>query len=184
MSIERVVGRLGGHVGDLSDGHERWRIYRLAVDLPEAWADLLDAARHEADPAITSAVVVQLLEVVPPEMRPAVVDVLGKGEGHDFAATRSKELGIMDELLADRYDAKIAHAEVGSWSTWLQLRAASQVANGEILAELSKSGRTKRVRYVASRRMRSPGIDPQSHLVILAADPPRSPRPSRCPGLV
>jgi hypothetical protein len=160
VSIERIVGRVGDHVGDLSDGHERWRIYRLAVDLPEAWADLLDAVRHEADPTIASAVAVQLLEVVPPEMRGAVVDVLDKGKGHDFAATRSKELGIMDELLAGRYDAKIARAQVDSWSTWLQLRAVSQVANEEILAELSKSGRTKRVRYVASRRMRSPGTGP------------------------
>src|SRR5262249_40722874 len=98
-------------------------ISRVRITSPEQGD--VGAAPNSALPAQERAAA----DFAPPEMRSVVVDVLGMGKGHDFAATRSKELGIMDGLLAGRYDAKIAHAEVDSWSTWLQLRAASDAGS-------------------------------------------------------
>jgi hypothetical protein len=68
-AIERIAAQIGEHLGDLSSGHERWRIYRRAVDLPDSWSDLLDAVRCEPDPSIASATTIQLLERVPPDLR-------------------------------------------------------------------------------------------------------------------
>jgi hypothetical protein len=154
-ALERIAALLDDHVGDASSGHERWRFYRRAIDLPGSWTDLLNAIKYEPDPSIASAVVVQLLERVPAEMRPTVVDVLGDGKEHDFVAARSRELEILESLLASAYDAQIVHSRFASWSTWLQLRVAAEVGDQRILGQLAQSGRTKRVRSVAARRLRS-----------------------------
>jgi hypothetical protein len=78
---ERLAARVEERPGDLSSGHERWRIYRRAIEMPRAWADLLAAIASEPDQAIASAAAVQLLERVPPEIRDAVVGVLADGKG-------------------------------------------------------------------------------------------------------
>jgi hypothetical protein len=105
---------------------------------------------------MASAAAVQLLEQVPPEMRNAVVGVLADGKGRDFTALRSRELGILESLSDGRYDAGNVHEHLDSWSTWLQLRAVGEVTDKGILAELARSGRTKRVRSAASERLRLP----------------------------
>jgi hypothetical protein len=123
---ERLAARVEERAGDLSSGHERWRIYRRAIEMPRAWDELLTAMASEPDQAIASAVVVQLLERVPPEMRNAVVGVLADGKGRDFAALRSRELGILESLSDGEVDN--VHEHIDSWSTWLQLRAAGESA--------------------------------------------------------
>jgi hypothetical protein len=153
---ERLAARVEERAGDLSSGHERWRIYRRAVEMPQAWADLLAAIASEPDQPIASAAAVQLLERVPPEMRNAVVGVLADGKGRDFAALRSRELGILEALSDGRYDIGNVPELLDSWSTWLQLRAAGEVTDERILAELARSGRTRRVRSAASERLRLP----------------------------
>jgi hypothetical protein len=153
---ERLAARVGERVGDLSSGHERWRIYRRALEIPQAWNDLLAAIGSEPAQPMASAAAVQLLEQVPPEMRNAVVGVLADGKGRDFTALRSRELGILESLSDGRYDAGNVHEHLDSWSTWLQLRAVGEVTDKGILAELARSGRTKRVRSAASERLRLP----------------------------
>jgi hypothetical protein len=154
--VRRLAAHLGSETGDLSSGHERWGVYQHAVDTPETWPDLLAALKSEPDQPVASAVVVQLLERVPSEMRGGVVGVLTEGKSRDFAEARSRELGILESLAARRSGAD--PAQLGSWSTWLQLRAASEATDEAVLAELARSGRTRRVRSVASRR--SSGQEP------------------------
>lgn len=155
---ERLAARVGEQAGDLSSGHERWRIYRRAVEMPQAWADLLAAIGSDPDQPMASAAAVQLLERVPPEMRNAVVGALANGKGRDFVALRSRELGILESLSDGRYDVGNVHEHLDSWSTWLQLRAAGEVTDERILAELARSGRTRRVRSTASERLRLPAF--------------------------
>jgi hypothetical protein len=87
-------------------------------------------------------------------MRNAVVEVLADGKGRDFAALRSRELGILESISDGRYDVGNVKEHLDSWSTWLQLRAASEVTDERFLAELARSGRTRRVRSTASERLR------------------------------
>jgi len=153
---ERLAARVGERAGDLSNGHERWRIYRRAVEMPQAWGDLLSAIASEPDQPMASAAAVQLLERVPPEMRNAVVSALADGKGRDFAVLRSRELGILDSLSDGRYGVGNVDKNLDSWSTWLQLRAAGEVTDERILAVLARSGRTRRVRSAAAERLRLP----------------------------
>lgn len=155
-ACERLAARIGERAGDLSSGHERWRIYRRAAEMPLAWADLLTAIGSELDRPIASAAVVQLLERVPPEMRDAVAGVLAGGKERDFAALRSRELEILESLSDGWHDADNVHEHLDSWSNWLQLRAARETTDERILSELSRSGRTRRVRAAASGRLRLP----------------------------
>lgn len=155
---ERLAARIGEPAGDLSSGHERWRIYQRAMDMPQAWADLLAAIASDPDRGVAAGVAVPLLERVPPEMRDAVVATLADGNGHDYAVVRSRELGILESLADGRYDVGNVHEGLDSWSNWLQLRAAGKVTDERVLAELASSGRTKRIRSTASRRLRLPAF--------------------------
>lgn len=153
-AVERLAARVGEEAGDLSSGHERWRIYQRAMGIAQARSDLLAALKVEPDRPVASAAAVQLLMCVPPESRNAVVAVIGEGKGRDFVALRSKELGILESLLAGEYEVNNVLEDLDSWSTWLQLRVASQVTDGRILAELARAGHTKRVRSTATERLR------------------------------
>ena len=155
--VQRLAGRIGEKAGNPSSGHERWRIYRRAIEIPQAWADLLAAIGSDQDLPMASAAAVQLLERVPPEMRDAVVHALASEERREFAALRSRDLGILESLSGGRYEIGNVHKYLDSWSTWLQLRAAGEVTDERILVELARSGRTKRVRSTASGRLMAGG---------------------------
>ena len=128
------------------------------MEMPQAWADLLAAIASDPDRGVAAGVAVPLLERVPPEMRDAVVATLADGNGHDYAVVRSRELGILESLADGRYDVGNVHEGLDSWSNWLQLRAAGEVTDERVLAELASSGRTKRIRSTASRRLRLPAF--------------------------
>ncbi len=113
----------------LSSGHERWRIYQRAMEMPQAWADLLAAIASDPDRGVAAGVAVPLLERVPPQMRDAVVATLADGNGHDYAAARSRELGILESLSDGRYDVGNVREDLDSWSNWLQLRVAGKVTD-------------------------------------------------------
>jgi hypothetical protein len=117
---------------------------------------LLTAIEGEPDQPVASAVAVQLLERVPQGMRNMVVGVLADGKWRDFAALRSEELGILELITDGRHDVSETCEHLDSWSTWLQLRVAGEVADERILAELARLGRTRRVRMTASERLRLP----------------------------
>jgi hypothetical protein len=119
---------------------------------------LLAAIASEPEEPVAAAAAVELPEHVPPETRDAVVGVAPEGKGRNFAALRSRELGILDSLCDGRHDVGSLHEDLGSWSNWLQLRAAGKVTDERILAELARSGRAKRVRRTASGRLRLPAF--------------------------
>jgi len=155
MDVDSLARLTGETIGDASSGHERWRIYRRAVDLQQTWTRLLEVIRHEPDPAIASAVVVQLLERVSPDIRPLVVATLPEGKHRDFAETRSREIGILEAHSTGHYTPGPAPNNVDSWSTWLQLRVSNHANDKRVLEELAVAGRTKRVRAAATQRLRS-----------------------------
>lgn len=150
--IEHLARETGVHVGDISDEHERWRIYGKALDCPRVLAPLLSAIRHEPVASVASAVGVALLERVAPHARASVIAAIPGCHGRDYASARSADLAILESLLAGAYDP--ARHQVDQWSDWLQRRVADEADDGRVLAELAQGGRTKRVRRVAAERLR------------------------------
>lgn len=161
--MDSLARQVGETIRDASSGHERWRIYRRAADLRQTWDLLLEAIRHEPDPSIASAVVVQLLERASPDIRSLAVAALPEGKQRDFAETRSREIGILEALSTGHGPPGEARDNVDSWSTWLQLRVSSNTDDERVLEELAEAGRTKRVRGAAAQRLRSLNVNPPAN---------------------
>lgn len=157
MSFEERLTALAERVGDehrsVQDGHARWGIYSQAIQITEAWPELLELLKDEPDKSIASSAIVNLLEVLPESRRSDFVSVLPAGRIRDYAATRAQELLVLENL-PSRGSVPDAEPSVLSWSAWLQLRAANSAENGHILEILSTAGATKRIRSAARERLR------------------------------
>ena len=155
QALELLAERMA-ESGELESGHVRWAIYCRAMDCPEEWPNLLTVVQLEPDPAISSSVVIQMLDRVPLEQREDYVKALPPGKSRELAATRAREIRILNLLSEGRSDHLPAgDLRVDSWTNWLQLRAASSVNDFHVLDSLSRVGRTRRVRSTATTRLRS-----------------------------
>ncbi|SNS19750.1 hypothetical protein [Actinacidiphila glaucinigra] len=152
-----LAHRLGAAPGDLSgllhDEHERWALYRRALEHPACLPDLFDAVAVEPDPSVALGIVLQVLGGLPPDERAAWTDRLGTERGRAYAARRARELGILQgaSVTALLQDASVPE----SWSDWLQLRLAESSQEPAVLNRLVAAGRTKRIRRLASERERA-----------------------------
>jgi hypothetical protein len=139
---------------DPESGHERWAVYRAAMEDPNSWRLLGEAVQLEPDAAMAMSVVLTMLEKLPAERRGEWVDKLSSDKDLTYARRRSQELRVLDGLsggvpaLSDgiQFDA--------SWSVWLQLRLAEAATDESLLLQLSELGVTKRVRNAAISRLR------------------------------
>lgn len=152
-----LAHRLGAAPGDLAgvlhDEHERWALYRTALEHPACLPDLFDAVAAEPDQNVGLGIVLQVLGRLSPDERPAWTDRLGTEHGRAYAARRACELGI---LRSPSVTARLDDASVPeSWSDWLQLRLAESSQEPAVLIRLMDAGRTKRIRRLASERERS-----------------------------
>jgi hypothetical protein len=145
--------------GDLADEHVRWAIYQAALR-HEAYDALRDVLAHEPDHVMGSGAVVAALEQVPRADRSGWVAVARGWTTADFVSRRADELRIAEDVrqdgpVADRDSSDdVGTAEIGSWSDWLQRRAANPSTRADVLGLLAEHGRTRRVRNRAAEALR------------------------------
>lgn len=154
-AIEEISRAIGEAAGDISSGHARWEIYRRAIDTPQSWGTLIEAIGLEVDPAIATSVAVGLLERVPSGMQESIIAAVRPAKNREFVALRARETNILESLSTGRFDVAELGDDLDSWSNWLQLHAAEDIADSGVLDMLAQRGRTKRIRNVASQRMRT-----------------------------
>ncbi len=148
-----VARRTGVEKLDLSNGHARWDVYRRMMDSPVEWGRLLEIVGEEPDPSIAAAVVVAMLERVPAAERILWVD--RTSAKNSFAVLRMREIGVLESVSGDQgKEYPLALDQLSEWSDWLQRRAAEESTSPGVLEQLSQSGRTKRIRHLATERLR------------------------------
>jgi hypothetical protein len=151
-AIRALAAQLGitGLGLDTSDEHQRWELYKEAIDRRTGWDRLLKCVGSEPDAAVATTVVAQVMEMVDAELRKTWVDALPE-EGRPFGLQRLREFAILD----DPESAKSPQGgwNVAGWSDWLQLRLAEGTSHLGVLSELASVGRTKRIRRVAGERI-------------------------------
>lgn len=147
--LTALARRLGAEPGDLDDGHARWAVYLEAIGRAEEWPVVPDLIADEPDLPLAAAVVVRALEVLPEARRADFVAALPEGLSREYAATRARELVVLELLAAGsgpEFDTR--------WTNWLQLRVATTISVAKTLEALSTSGATRRIRNAAARRLR------------------------------
>ncbi|KUJ41139.1 hypothetical protein AB0N87_09415 [Streptomyces sp. NPDC093228] len=148
-----LAGRLGVDPGDPSDEHDRWAVYRDALDDPAHLPDLFDVVALEPLDSISLGIVLHLLGGLPPSERPSWIDRLGNDRSRAYATCRARELAV---LQGDSVTALLDDPSVqDSWSDWLQLGLAGSSDERAVLHRLATEGRTKRIRRLASERIRT-----------------------------
>ncbi|MEV4601662.1 hypothetical protein AB0K15_30200 [Amycolatopsis sp. NPDC049253] len=124
--LTALARRLGAEPGDLDDGHARWAVYLEAVGRAEEWPVVPDLIADQPDLPLAAAVVVRALEVLPEARRADFVAALPEGPSREYAATRARELVVLELLAAGsgpEFDTR--------WTNWLQLRVAHHDQRGE-----------------------------------------------------
>lgn len=150
--LAQAVGR---HEDDASytDGHDRWSLYRVALDTPGAQPLLFEAVSLEPDGPLASGVVGDVLERVPADERERWVRVLPPAV-RDFSARRVRDLGVLESIEAGSMPAAAVDDLIDDGSDWLQLRAVGVIADEAVLRVVSQKGRTKRIRQAAVDALR------------------------------
>ncbi|MFI6930713.1 hypothetical protein [Streptomyces sp. NPDC050287] len=138
-----------------TDGHERWSLYRAAMDTPAALSLLFEAVSLERDGPLASGVVGDVLERVPEDERRRWVEVLPPSV-RDFPARRARELGVLASLERGAVPVAAVGGRIDGWSDWLQLRAVRATPDKEVLRVISEQGRTKKIRRAAADALQRP----------------------------
>lgn len=150
--IRALANRVGVDSDDLDDEHVRWGIYSRAMGDPGEWPALLELVREEPDPTIASPVVVGLLEVLPDHLRRDFVSALPV-RYREHAEHRAHDIAVLERISTESQASSEQVFRINDWSNWLQLRAASTVTDVSVLEPLSSTGKTKRIRAAAERRL-------------------------------
>lgn len=151
-AIGRICDTLGVDGLDVGNEHERWSLYLRAVDERVCWPDLRVIAAREGDSSISLALVLRMLERVPAGDREGWALLLPLEKSRDYALGRAYDLAVLEEVANDREASRDYPVE--AWSAWLQLRLAETSTNQRALMLLSSMGETKRIRSIATTRMR------------------------------
>ncbi|MDO0936693.1 hypothetical protein QQY66_35125 [Streptomyces sp. DG2A-72] len=149
--LAQVVGQREAECS-FTDGHDRWSLYRAALDTPAVLPLLFDAVSLEPDGPLASGVVGDVLERVPEDEREQWVQILPRGV-RDFSARRARELRVLASLEEGGVPADAAGELIGGWSDWLQLRAVRAASDKEVLHVVSQKGRTKAIRRAATEAL-------------------------------
>lgn len=150
--LARVVGRYEDDAS-FADGHDRWALYRAAMDSPAALPLLFDAVSLEPDGPLASGVVGEVLERVPGDERGRWVGILPPAV-RSFSARRARDLGVLESLRQGAVSAEAVDGLIDDWSDWLQGRAVDVTADQDVLRVVSRKGRTKRIRRTALDALR------------------------------
>lgn len=140
--------------GSFADGHDRWSLYRGAMDTPAALPLLFEAVSLEPDGPLASGVVGEVLERVPGEERERWVGILPPAV-RGFSAGRARDLGVLESLERGAVPAETVEDLIDGWSDWLQSRAVRATADRDVLRVVSEKGRTERTRQAALDALRN-----------------------------
>ena len=149
--LAQAVGRYEDDAS-FADGHDRWSLYRSAMDTPGALPLLFEAVSLEPDGPMASGVVGDMLERVPGDERERWVGILPPTVR--FSARRARDLGVLESLKQGAMSAEAVDDLIDGWSDWLQLRAVRVTADQDVLRVASQRGRTKRIRQAAVDALR------------------------------
>ncbi|MFF5966113.1 hypothetical protein ACFY64_20715 [Streptomyces collinus] len=152
--LDRAAGRTETEAS-FADGHDRWSLYRAAMDTPGALPLLFEAVSLEPDGPLASGVVGEALERVPADERDRWVRILDPSV-RAFSERRAHELGVLESLRQGAVPADSVDDLIDGWSDWLQLRAVRAAADTAVLHVVSRKGRTKRIRQAAVEALRPP----------------------------
>ncbi|NRQ38842.1 hypothetical protein HII36_44525 [Nonomuraea sp. NN258] len=140
-------------LGELSEDHQRWALYDLAIREGVGRDLLFRLLPLEPDLPMASSVVVQLVERVDPEERAAWVGRIPP-EQRDYALRRVGELEIVDAVAAGELPAGQVAQRLDGWSDWVQRRITECVRDPAVLEIMAERGRTRRVRGQAGEERR------------------------------
>ncbi|MCC2323453.1 hypothetical protein [Cellulomonas xiejunii] len=134
-----------------ADEHDRWHVYQAAVALCALGPSLREALASEPDEGVATSVVLLAFDRDPVrEHRAWWVDAL-PADRRAFVARRADDLavleGVRDGSLTDVPD-------VTAWTHWLQRASAEQSTVPDVLEELARDGRTRKIRNIAAERLR------------------------------
>ncbi|MGI5428689.1 hypothetical protein [Streptomyces sp. CA-179760] len=152
--LDRAAGRTESEAS-FADGHDRWSLYRAAMDAPGALPPLFEAVSLEPDGPLASGVVGEVLERVPAGEREPWVRILDPSV-RAFSERRARELGVLESLRQGAVPAEGIGDLVDGWSDWLQLRAVRAAADTAVLRVVSRKGRTRKIRQAAVEALRPP----------------------------
>ncbi|MEE1941936.1 hypothetical protein V1L54_21435 [Streptomyces sp. TRM 70361] len=126
------------------------------MDSPAEWDSLLEIVGLEPDPSIAMSVVLRMLERVPEAERTVWAERIPVEEKRSSAVLRVRELRVLEAVSgAAGAECVPTSDEVSGWSDWLQRRASEESISPGVLELLSRFGRTRRVRHLASERLRA-----------------------------
>ncbi|MBO3744958.1 hypothetical protein J5X84_02685 [Streptosporangiaceae bacterium NEAU-GS5] len=151
-----ALSRLEGETEtDYQDEHARWHLYLQVLSTFDASRRqlLYEALSWEGNKALRLSVVLRILELVPAPERDSWLGPLPDAESRTYAEQRMRDLEILDQESAGQ-SSREPHLSVPNFSDWLQLRLAQESGNVQTLRQLAESGRTKRIRRLASERIR------------------------------
>ena len=134
------------------DDHERWRVYKSAIESEKCRTDLMLAVAADPNPTLAGAVVIEVIRNGAREIS-AWLELLPVGSRERVTAESIyADLVVMREVVLPGVD--VDPAEVAQWSAALQREAARAADNVRTLAALSEHGKTARIRALALDRAR------------------------------
>lgn len=134
----------------MEDDFIKWQTYCRTIDNSNL-EELSRLLAVERDISLASSVVARALEHFPAFQRKRLIRMAPE-ETRDFLEQRASELAILAE--AAKASTLLTEALIEQYSNWLQMRLAEQAVARSDIELLAKSGRTRRIRGVASTRSR------------------------------
>lgn len=153
--VMELVRCLGVEPAGPRDEHGRWDLYQQALARADCRRLLLDAIGWEPDPSLALAIVLSSLDQVKAEDREVWVSRLRTDKERAYAAKRSEETSILEDLTRSTTTVVRAEVNLADVSDWLQLRLAESCPHPAILEWLATDGRTKRIRNLAAHTLRA-----------------------------
>lgn len=151
-ALLQLARRVGRENVDAEDEHERWAVFRAAIDGGCSPSEILAAVTVEPDVVgVATSVILEMLERVPPGEMAAWTQVIPDGDARDLLERRAAEVVVLRQVLTEPGRGV---QDVSTWSDWLQRRVAVECTDQAVLQVLTTSGRTKRVRGQAGERLR------------------------------
>ncbi|WP_329131867.1 hypothetical protein OG552_11435 [Streptomyces sp. NBC_01476] len=155
--LEALARCVGTDPVDAADEHERWGLYARAAGADRCSGQLFEAVGLEPDPNVALGIVLRVMGELTPAARTEWVAQLSSERDRAYAARRAAETGILQSGSVARLlqRERISAGAEDLWSDWLQLRLAECSGEVVVLRRLAMKGRTKRIRRLASRRLRT-----------------------------
>ncbi|MET7304304.1 hypothetical protein [Embleya sp. NPDC005575] len=148
-ALARIATALGRTAPAAPDEHDRWDLYRTALEVPRLLPRVREAVRLEPVPSLAAGVVGEVLERVSVLERPYWIAILDPAV-RAFPVRRAQELDVLAAIEDRVFPLRQILDRIDDWSDWLQLRIAASGCDPAIRNVVAKRGRTKRIRRAAS----------------------------------